>query len=419
MTPLPRIHSNHHQSRRYVFRTTVLASFARSREDIANDFDGFSRADWESQLTWLDVSGLALYLLDHFAALDLEAVLPANILARLRSNLADNRERNAALLREAVEINRGFQREHILYSNVKGVTLVPDSVPDYALRCQLDLDFVVVAEHGDKARLVLEKMGYQLHCVSGHTWDFRTGTSEVASLKDLYKVKPQRTAELHLVPADGVLARTYPRMISGTPFFVFSPVDLYLAQAKHLFKHLSGAHTRVAWLLEARRHMLARHADKLFWSDVAESIADDRRAAMALGVVTILMEEIFGDQPPEYLARLTAETVTQPVRVWLQRYGRRTLLADIPGTKLYLLLLAVLPTQFGASRSDRSMHLAPLHRPPMITRGYVGESFFSRIRRYWIQLRFILFRLRFHCIAGADYFIESYRFHRLLKELDH
>jgi hypothetical protein len=30
-----------------------------------------------------------------------------------------------------------------------------------------------------------------------------------------------------------------------------------------------------------------------------------------------------------------------------------------------------------------------------------------------------LFRLRFHCIAGADYFIESYRFHRLLKELDH
>jgi len=418
MTLLRPTNSNHHLSRQYTFRTVVLASFARSREDVSNDFAGFNHADWESQLTWLDVSGLALYFLDRLTTLDLETLLPPNILTRLRNNLADNRERNAALLREAVEINRSFQQENILYSNVKGVTLVPDSVPDYGLRCQLDLDFLVAAEHGDKARLVLEKMGYQLHCVSGHTWDFRTGTSEVASLRDLYKAKPQRTAELHLVRADGVLERTYPRMIAGMPFFVFSPVDLYLAQSKHLFKHLSGAHTRVAWLLEARRHMLARHADKSFWSDVAKSVTDDPRAAIALGVVTILLEDIFGDQPPEYLARLTAETVTQPVRLWLQRYGQRTLLADIPGTKLYLLLLAVLPTQFGASPSDRTQHLAPLHRPPMITRGYAGESTSSRMKRYWIQLRYILFRLRFHCVAGADYFLESYRFHRLLKGLD-
>ena len=417
MTP-PRINSIPPQSRHFVFRNAVLTSFSRPQHEVASDFAPFSKADWKSQSRWLDVSGLALYLLDRLTELHLEHLIPDDLRVKLHTNLADNRKRNAALLQEAVKINQSFQNEKILYANVKGITLVPDSVPDYGLRCQLDLDFVVVAEHADRARHVLETMGYELHCVAGHTLDFRTSTSEVAFIDDLYKVKPQKTVEIHLAPPDGILARSYPRMISGTPFFVFSPVDIFLAQAKHLFKHLSSAHTRVAWLLEARRHMLARQPDEAFWRDVADAIADDPKAAMALAFVTLLMEDVFEDAPTTYLTGLIEKTVPPPVRLWLQRYGCRCLLADIPGTKLYLLLLAVLPSQFKASRSLRNTHLLPLHRPPMITSGYAGEPIFSKLNRYRIQVGYIFFRTRFHCVAGAAYFFESYRFGRLLKTLD-
>ena len=47
------------------------------------------------------VSGLALYFFDRLTFLGLEECLPSSILARLRQNLADNRERTVSLFDEA------------------------------------------------------------------------------------------------------------------------------------------------------------------------------------------------------------------------------------------------------------------------------------------------------------------------------
>ncbi len=388
-----------------------MATFCQGAGEVAKSLGRFDERTWLAELEWLDVSGLALYLLDRLFALGQEDVLPAKILARLRQNLADNRMRTAVLLAEADEINRGFRREAALFANLKGITLSPESVPDPALRCQLDLDFMIFAGHAERAKSVLEGMGYVLDCKSGATWEFKAGGSHLPALQDLYKPKPQRSAELHLATIEGPLERTEVRAFNGVELCSLSSVDLYLAQAQHLFKHLCSAHTRASWLLEARRHMLARHADEAFWRCIDERIAEEPHTAVAVNVVTLLIAEVFGDVPPENLTRLAARVVPQAVKVWIAEYGRRILLVGRQGSKHYLLLLTALP---GPGSKPPRRHLVPLRLPPMITHPSVGETLFARMRRYQIQLTFILYRLRFHGVEGARYLVESFRFRRLL-----
>ena len=157
--------------------------------------------------------------------------------------------------------------------------------------------------------------------------------------------------------------------------------------------------------------MLARRHDEAFWQTVDNRIAEQLPARVSLGVVTLLIQEIFGDVPPDYLARLIQTDVSQAIRLWVARYGRKVLSADKQGTKHYLLLISLLP---GYTMAARRKHLVPRGLPPMITHGYAGERLLSRIRRYQIQMAFILYRLRFHCVEGARYFVESSRFRRLL-----
>jgi hypothetical protein len=394
-------------------RSAILACFAEDAKEIAQSLGRFGESDWRRQLKWLDLSGLALYLLDRLRGLGLETLLPSAILARLRRNLVDNRLRTAAMLAEAGEIARGFERAGVLCANLKGVTLSPESVPEPFLRLQLDLDLLVLETDADKARGVLETMGYVLDCKSGRTWEFKAGGSELPSLNDLYKVKPQRSVELHLAPASGLLERVVRREFLGVELPALSPVDLYLTQAEHLFKHLCGASTRAAWALEARRHIAARAQDGAFWQSVEGRLEGEPRLALAVAVVARLVEEIFGDVLPGYLSGLIEQQVSPGVQLWVKRYGRRVLLSGAYGTKHYLLLLAALP-EFTPRERGLGQMLVPRGLPPMITHGFAGETARSRMRRYWIQLGFVLDRLLFHGVEGARYLLEYSRFRRVL-----
>ncbi len=400
-------------------RAAILASFAQDAGQVAEALGRFGESAWRRELDWLDVSGLALYLFDHLRSLGREELLPAAVLAKLRQNLADNRLRTAALLAEAVEIVRGFELAGVLSANLKGVTLSPESVPDPALRLQLDLDVLVLDTDADIARSVLEGMGYALDCKSGRTWEFKAGASELPSLKDLYKVKPQRSVELHLTHAGGLLDRVVRREFVGVELSALSPVDLYLTQTEHLFKHLCSASTRAAWALEARRHIAARAADEAFWRSVRYRLEDEPRLSLVVSVVALLVEDIFGDVLPGYLTGLIEEHVSPGVRLWVERYGRRVLLSGAYGTKHYLLLLAALPEFAAPEGGGLRRMLVPRGLPPMITHGFAGETAGSRVRRYRIQFGFLLDRLFFHCVEGVRYLLESVRFRRLLAGVGH
>jgi hypothetical protein len=98
--------------------------------------------------------------------------------------------------------------------------------------------------------------------------------------------------------------------------------------------------------------------------------------------------------------------------LWIQLYGRRILLSDRPGSKLYLLLRKELNSDSAACRLERRQLLLPLHWPQRITRAVENESLVGRMRRSWVQARFISRRLRFHVGEGCGLALESSRWQR-------
>ena len=417
--PLQRVGQRKTRSQR--LRETVVAFVCDLDGPAIEELRSFTKDDWQRNFLWLDASGLALYFVDRLDKHGWWDAIPFSILKRLQQNLVDNRERTASLFAEMAEINSRFQKSGVTFANLKGLSLTPESVPDPTLRCQLDLDFLVATGQTSIARQVLTDMGYCLSAANRGTWEFKAGSSEVAAIKDLYKVKPQRSVELHLVDTagnavplrtstcSGQLQRAVVRPVLGVPMPTLSPADQFLNQALHLFGHIRGEFTRTSWGLEFARHLRSRGNDAAFWREVEELAAEVPEATTALGVPILLVEQVFGPAAPDALRRWTVDQLPAPVARWARMYGRRVMMADFPGNKLYLLLENELGPRRSDARQAALKRLLPFRLPPMITRGEAGEQLSTRLRRYVAQTRFVLFRLRFHVVQGARYCLEFLR----------
>lgn len=88
------------------------------------------------------------------------------------------------------------------------------------------------------------------------------------------------------------------------------------------------------------------------------------------------------------------------------------MLADFPGTKLYLFLEEELARGDSLWKSKKRASLLPLHRAPKIVYAGPNDNFFKWLCRQAYQARFILFRLRFHVVEGVRYAIEAMRWRR-------
>jgi hypothetical protein len=362
-----------------------------------------------------------LYFLDRIVELQLTDWLPPVVLARLQENLADNTERTLGMIAESIAIQREFQTARLSYANLKGLSLWPSSLPRPELRSQFDLDFLITKQSIPEARKILEQRGYRLYVVSGRSWEFKLNEKPGISLKDLYKALPSHAVELHVesnVPGrSSPLARVERRELHGCVMPVLSPVDLFLGQGLHAYKHVCSEFSRTAHLLEFRRHVLVRHDDHAFWSDLRSTASGSPRACLGLGVVTLLIAQIMGDFAPSALTDWTVECLPRPVRLWIERYGRRAVFGGVPGSKLYLLLQKELEdVGVPAKRSLRQI-LLPVRLPPPVIRAFPNETLSVRLSRYRMQLHFILFRLRFHLVEGLRYAWESHRWQRQIDQL--
>lgn len=395
---------------------TFCDSLERSRERLA----AFEYRDWARTYHWLDASGMALYFLNELQTMGIEDALPTAVIERFSQNLADNRRRSAALFEEFSEINRAFQQAGVLYSNLKGFTLSPESCPNPELRCQLDLDFLVDARHLEMCSEVLARTGYQLTAATGTTWEFKAGSHELTRIEDHYRPRSQRSVELHFAgpaqdgssPRDERLDRLRLHCWGNLAFPVLSVGDQFVGQVMHLFGHLRSACTRLAWLLEYKRHVSARYDDREFWGEVEEFSQAQPQAPIAIGLVTFLSTKIFAAHAPGLLETWTVDRLPYKVRMWANHYGRRALLADFPGTKLYLLLEGELARGDSSWQKKKRGSLIPLHRVPAIVYEGPEDDIFKRARRDAYQARFVLFRLRFHVVEGLRYMIESARWKR-------
>jgi len=380
-----------------------------------------SLKQWQPLLHWLDTSGLALYFLDRMTELELCEMFPPAVLSRLQQNLADNTAKTVAMIAESTAIHHSFQKAWISYATLKGFSLWPVSVPKLELRSQLDLDFLVAEESATLGRKILEDRGYRLHAVSGRTWEFKTNLEGPHSLKDLYKAMPQRSVELHLEATSMGrslrLGRTEKHYFHGACMPVLSPVDLFLSQALHLYKHVCSAHSRTAHFIEFRRHVLVHHHDDTFWKNLRQLAERDPKTPIALGLVTLLISHVMGDFAPEALTCWSIDRLPAAARLWVELYGRRTVFGNVPGSKLYLLLQRALEPAVGPTKRSMRHALLPCCLPPAIEHATPDETLPIRIMRYRRQLHFILFRLRFHAVEGLRYLYELTLWQRHINRL--
>jgi len=408
-------------SRELRIRAAALRAFSDPLPDECSQLFHIPSSEWQRLLRWLDTSGLALYLFDRLSGLQIAHLLPADVFTRLERNRIDNTDRTRAMIQESSEIHCDFQSAGLSYATLKGFSLWPMSVPDPALRSQLDLDFLISEQSAPAARQILEGRGYRLHAVSGRSWEFKTLHPPPTSPRDIYKTVPYRCVELHLeADAPGrpsPLARTKEQNFHGICMPVLSPADLLLGQGMHLYKHVFSEFLRAAHLVEFRRHVIARRGDDAFWRHVRSIAEDNPSASFALGIVTLQATQAIGEFAPDALTEWTVDHVPPTAKLWVRTYGCRAALAQFPGSKLYLLLQKELTNSGSPTKRSLSRALAPLKLPPAIVPLCDPEDLSTHIRRYFLQIHFILFRLRFHVVEGIRYAWESVRWQRLVNQL--
>jgi hypothetical protein len=397
---------------------TILATFHLPlAEDHGAHLASFSTETWTATYRWLDASGLAIYFLDRLKTLGLEISLPPSVLQRLERNLSDNRDRITDNFAEFVRINQALTTAGVTFVNLKGISLVPHACADPALRLQFDLDLLIEMRQIQSCAVTLAALDYVLTAVSASVWEFKAGASTLPSLDDLYKPKPQRCVEVHFTPSQPPLDLAARREWSTWQEFSFPVLgepERFIAQAAHVLKHMRGEWMRLSWLLEFRHSVLHWKEDRAFWQQVREQAAADRELQTALGAAIALTTIAFGTFAPEELTAWAIDALDPRLQLWLDRYGRQSIMADFPGTKLYLLQPDALPATDAAQRRTKRHRLLPLHNAPRIVYGAAGQGRGTRLRASSAQISFFLFRLRFHFVEGWRYLLEAPRWKKIV-----
>ena len=321
------------------------------------------------------------------------------------------------MISESIAIQQEFQEGGLSYAVLKGLSLWPSSVQEPELRLQFDLDYLVGQRSAEQARRILERRGYRLYAVSGKSWEFKLNERPGVSLKDVYKHMQSFAVDLQVEP--GVSSSASPlnrldwRELCGMSMPVLSPVDLFLGQGLHAFKHICHEFSRTSHLVEFRRHVLSRFKDEGFWTELEWTARENPQASIGLGVVVLLITRVMGDFAPEALTKWTVDRLSQPVRLWVELYGHRAVLGSHPGSKLYLLLQNELEVAGIQGKRPVRRVLMPSRLPPMVIREFPNERLSVRLRRYSMQLQLILSRMRFHIVEGIRFSIESRRWRRM------
>jgi hypothetical protein len=380
----------------------------------------FSARQWHENFRWLDASGLALYFLQRLRSLEAENAIPDSILAQLEQRHADNEHRTAVLFNEFVRINAAFRGAGLEFVALKGFSLVPDFCPDLSLRCQMDFDLLIADYQAGPCRDVLVSLGYSLMASNSHVLEFKSNAGKVPHMRDLYKAKPQHAVEIHLSDDSrfefhsSLLNRSRIATANGIEYPALSAEDMFFGVASHLFRHIRSEWTRISWLLELRHFLFTRRNDSAFWTNVRENAQQTSGAAVAVGVAVSLADKAFGKLECYDLRNWSVDELPAPVILWIEHYGDKTLLADFPGSKLYLLLERELDDSRETSLTIRQ-RLFPTSRPARIATAATG-NILDRLQALQFEYRYFFFRLRFHLTQTPRYLLEAWLWKRSRKE---
>ncbi|HWR14693.1 MAG TPA: nucleotidyltransferase family protein [Terriglobales bacterium] len=368
----------------------------------------FPAREWSRTEFWLDASGLALYFLNRLENLHATSCIPPQVLNKLESKRKGSAKRAAVQLQELESLTNLLQERAIPFVVMKGFTLIPDYCPDATLRYQLDLDFLVPEIDAQICRHALRRLRFELTDHTTEVWQFKRGSSRLPGLPDLYRPQRQSTVELHFSVRGAygpeitpyLIDRTVLRSVKGFVIPSLSDVDLFIAQAAHLFGHIRSEWTRASWLLEFRNFVAGRRNDEDLWSRVTTAVADRDDLRTAVGCALEAATRAWGEFAPPELTEWFCRYLNPGVRRWCEDYTPHILHAEFPGTKFYLILERELGQDTGAWKRLRRAKLLPLRKPPKVIPQGAAFGKESASARTLAELRYVLFRARFHIQQG-------------------
>jgi hypothetical protein len=381
----------------------------------------FNEKEWENNLTWLDLSGLAVYFHERLKTAGGLDALPVRVRKRLDRCAADNSLRAEAIVDELKTLCERFTAADVQYAVLKGIALLPDYCPVPSLRTQYDHDVLIQPSSMEAAEEVVRKLGYrQKNLKTYHPLLYCRPDPEIRFAETsigFYSTQLLRSIELHLrlwesdedkidiqFPKD-LFERSVQRHWDGFSFVALSDEDCLVFQVLHAFRHILRNWCRLSIFLEISYFLNQRFSDSAFWARFADRIENMRWAPEATAIVFGLSEHLFGASIPPQIQPYLKTPLYPAMKLWNERYGRKSALTNFRNDKSSLFLYKEFVDDASAWSGIWHRRLFPVrrpHKPPAI----VFQRGFSYSGRLWMEGVHAFHRLKFHSMSGVWYAFE-------------
>jgi hypothetical protein len=392
----------------------------------------FPVGEWEAALQWLNISGVALAFWNRLQQWEAEGAIPREVRVALASNFAHQRRRVAVMMPEFDSLNRQFERAGIEYAAWKGFTVIPDYCPDACLRPIYDYDYLIAADHLDRAQEALQAVGYVRRPDAGvsNRVNFALPYRPVPSPGGLYAAALPRKVELHSslwdedlcrfaleVPARP-LDRRLRRTRQGLRFYSLDAEDAFIFQALHVFQHILHNWCRLGWLFELAYFLEHRAADAAFWQGLLSRLGANPPLREVVALVISLASHLFQATVPEPVKVQLLNTMRGPVALWVELYGFPSAVYNFSEDKYSLFLYREFVRDEKTWREIRNSRLLPRHRPNRLGENAVA-AVPATVPRSWRQAWYAVERLRHHAVSAIRYAWESARWDRRRRQYAH
>jgi len=278
--------------------------------------------DWDYLFAAASTHGMIPLLQKHLHSLDAYPA-PIEFRARVRRQSLSNSQNVLHLIGKQLKLYRLFKENSITTAIVKGSALAQAAYGDFSLRQAGDIDVLISRCHFDRAKVLLESLGYQMtpQLTATQLSSHLASNCEIQFVRDDWFT----IVDLHwaLAPksfvfkmdTDELLSRLQPVAIAGTEIETLATEDLIVYSSMHGAKHLWRALEWISSLGE-----LLRATESIAWDTVVERaehahatrmLALGLRLAESLSNVDIPTAVWRSVDPDESTKRMAQETLAE------------------------------------------------------------------------------------------------------------
>ena len=257
--------------------------------------------DWDYLFATAQAHGLLPLLHKHLTSVASDLV-PGHFLSRLKRESVANSQNVLHLIGKQLRVYKLFKENNIPHALFKGPLLAQMAYGEISLRQAGDIDLLIERRHFDRARSLLESLGYEMfpRLTPAQLTSHLSNHCEIQFMRDEWFTVVDLHWELaprsfvFKVKAEEVMSRLRSVSLAGTMVKTFSDEDLVLYQAMHGAKHLWRRLEWISSLAESIR------ATTLNWDTVVERAARARATRM-LGLGLRLVEEFSDVRIPSHV----------------------------------------------------------------------------------------------------------------------